>query len=280
MYGEILRTLLNRPVQSERDVRFFAFRLVAICFVLAMAADSAMQLIAFHGWLNLLRGWVITIVVIAVVAYPVGYYLGTTRLEHHRTKAKLIEQSLADSLTGLRSRASLPIDYDAAPEVDRILILVSLDRFKTVNDRYGHVIGDRVLVRAARLIAEELANLGKIYRTDGTEFTVLASHYTLVEARAQVLSLLARFESTNFGTLEKPICLTVSVGIVEAPANTAFTQAFSAVDAALESAKAAGRSRVCLASEPATPGMVEGDEVVWSADPPVEMPHRAKIGRP
>ena len=59
MYGEILRTLLNRPVQSERDVRIFALRLSAICFVIALAVDSAMQLIAFHGWLNLLRGWTI-----------------------------------------------------------------------------------------------------------------------------------------------------------------------------------------------------------------------------
>lgn len=278
MYAEILRTLLNRPVQSERDVRIFALRLAVICFVLAMVADSAMQLLAFHGWLNLLRGWAITIFVVALVAYPVGFYVGTTRLEHYRTKIKLIDQSLADSLTGLRNRASLPIDFDAASESDRILILLSLDRFKTVNDRYGHVVGDRVLIRAARLIAEELANLGHIYRTDGTEFTVLASHCTVAEAKTQVLALLARFESTNFGTLEKSVCLTASAGIVEAPVGSTFAQAFSAADAALEAAKTAGRSRVCLASEPTDAGIVEGEEVVWSSDSP-PLPHRSGTGR-
>lgn len=275
MYGEILRTLLNKPVQSERDVKIFALRLAVICFVLAMVADSAMQLLAFHGWLNLLRGWAITVFVIALVAYPVGYYVGTTRLDHYRTKIRLMEQSLADSLTGLRSRASLPIDYDAGPESNRLLILVSLDRFKTVNDRYGHVVGDRILIRAARLIAEELANLGNIYRTDGTEFTVLARGCSTAEAKAQVLALLARFESTNFGTLEKPVCLTASAGIADVPTGTAFSQAFAAADAALESAKANGRSRVCLASEPAAAGIVEGDEVIWSADAP-PLPHRGK----
>ena len=278
MYGEILRTLLNSPVHSERDVRFFALRLAAICFVLAMVVDSGLQLLAFHGWINLLRGWAITISVIALVAYPVGFYLGTTRLEHHRTKIKLIEQGLADSLTGLRNRASLPIDYDAEPEGPRLLILVSLDRFKTVNERFGHAIGDRVLIRAARLIAEELANLGTIYRTDGTEFTVLVTRGTAAEARTQVLALLARFESGNFGTLEKPVCLTASAGIVDVPAGTAFAQAFAAADAALESAKATGRSRVCLASEPTAAGIVEGNEVIWSAELP-PLPHRGKVGR-
>lgn len=268
MYGEILRTLLNRPVQSERDVRYFALRLAAICFAIAMVADSALQLLAFHGWLNLLRGWAITIVVVALVAYPIGTYIGTTRLEHHRTKIKLNEKSLADSLTGLRNRSSLPIDYDAASEGNRVLVLISLDRFKAVNERYGHVVGDRVLIRAARMIAEELGNLGNIYRTDGTEFAVLAIGYAVAEAKTQVLALLARFEGSNFGTLEKPVCLTASAGIAEAPTATTFTQAFAAADAALESAKAAGRSRVCLASEPAAPGIIEGDEVVWSSDLP------------
>jgi len=268
MYGEILRTLLNRPVQSERDVRIFALRLSAICFVIALAVDSAMQLIAFHGWLNLLRGWTITIVVVALVAYPIGIYIGTTRLEHHRTKAKLSEKSLADSLTGLRNRVSLPIDYDAEPEGSRLLILLSLDRFKAVNERYGHVIGDRVLIRAARVIAEELGNLGNIYRTDGTEFTVLANRCSVADAKSQVLALLARFEASNFGTLEKPVSLTASAGIAEVPAATTFTQAFAAVDAALESAKATGRSRVCVASEPVSPGIVEGEEIVWSSDQP------------
>lgn len=266
MYGEILRTLLNRPVQSERDVRLFAIRLAAICFILAMAADSALQLLAFHGWLNLLRGWAITVCVTALVAYPVGAYLGTTRLEHYRTRLRLMEQSLADSLTGLKHRGALPIDYDANADGQRILILISLDRFKTVNERYGHVVGDRVLIRAARVIAEELGNLGNIYRTDGKEFTVLATGCTVAEAKSQVLALLARFESSNFGNLEKPVCLTATAGMAEALAATTFAEAFSAADNALEAAKAAGRSRVCVASEPVEAGIVEGNDVIWSSE--------------
>lgn len=278
MYGEILRALLNKPVHSEHDVRVFAFRIAAICFVLAMAADGVMQIIAFGGWLDLVRGWAVTTVVIAAVAYPVGVYLGSTRLDHHRIKTKLIEQGLADSLTGLRNRASLPVDYEAGADNVRLLILLSLDRFKTVNERFGHLAGDRVLIRAARLIAEELGNLGPIYRTDGTEFTVFATGVTVVEARSQVLALLARFEGNNFGTMEKPIGLTLSAGIATAPAETAFAEAFAAADAALDQAKMTGRSRVCLASEPATAGIVEGDEVMWSADLP-PAPRRRKAGR-
>jgi diguanylate cyclase (GGDEF)-like protein len=278
MYGEILRTLLNRPVQSQRDVRVFAFRIAAVCLVLALVADSGLELLAFQGWLGLLRGWAITVIVVAIVAYPVGLYIGATRLDHHRIKTRLIEQTFGDSLTGLRSRASLPVDFDAAADHATLLILLSLDRFKTVNERFGHVVGDRILIRAARLIAEELGNLGNIYRTDGTEFAVLATNGTVAEAKAQVLALLARFESTNVGTLEKPVCLTASAGVAEVPAATSFAQAFAAADKALESAKSAGRSRVCLASEPAGSGIIEGDEVVWNANPP-PLPRRRRAER-
>ena len=138
---------------------------------------------------------------------------------------------------------------------------------------HGGTAGDMI-----EMIAEELGNLGNIYRTDGTEFIVLASRCTVSEAKTQVLALLARFEASNFGTLEKPVCLTASAGIAEVSAATTFTQAFAAADAALESAKAAGRSRVCLASEPASPGIVEGEEVVWSSDLP-PLPKRARARR-
>jgi len=268
MYGEILRTLLNKPVQSERDVKTFALRIALFCLVIAILIDSVFQLLAFGGWLDVLRGWVIATCVVAAVAYPVGIYIGTTRLEHHRVKTKLIEQSLNDSLTGLRNRSALPVDFEATPATDRRLMLLSLDRFKAINESFGHLIGDRVLVRCARMIAEELGNLGPLYRTDGTEFTLLLSSGTPAEIKAQVLTLLTRVESSNFGTPEQPIHLTLSVGLADASAGFSFAQAFSAADTALESAKVSGRSRLWLGSEPTAAGIVEGDDIVWESEAP------------
>ncbi len=221
----------------------------------------------------MLRGWVIATLVVAVVAYPIGHYIGTTRLDHHRLKAKLGEQSLNDSLTGLRNRSALPVDYDTTPPDNRRLLLLSLDRFKTINQRFGHLSGDRVLIRSARLIAEELANLGSIYRTDGTEFTLLLTVGTTAEIKAQVLTLLARFESSDFGTPDKPAHLTLSAGLADAPAGTSFADAFAAADAALESAKAAGRSQLSLGAAPRGDCIVEAEDIVWGAiGPPAPPP--------
>lgn len=266
MFSEILLTLLNRPVQSEKDIRPFALRIALICFVAAIAVDTAIQVFAFGGWPEVIRGWLITFTVVAIVAFPIGGYIATTRLEHHNVKTKLIEQSLSDGLTGLKNRTALPIDFEAMSDRSRILVLLSTDRFKTINERFGHLVGDRVLIRVARLIAEELANLGSIYRTDGTEFTLLIGNGNLSETKAQVLALLARVEAANLGTLERPVNLTLSAGIAEIPAGTAFSQAFATADAALEAAKAGGRSRLSLATDLSSVGIVEGDEVMWNID--------------
>lgn len=266
MFSEIMRTLLNRPVQSERDIRPFALRIALICFVTAIAVDTAIQIFAFGGWPEVIRGWVITLVVVAIVAFPIGGYIGTTRLEHHNVKTKLVEQSLSDGLTGLKNRSMLPIDFEAMSDRPRILVLLSADRFKSINERFGHLVGDRVLIRAARLIAEELANLGSIYRTDGTEFTLLIGNSSLSETKAQVLALLARVEAGNLGTLERPVSLTLSAGIAEVQAGASFAQAFAAADSALEAAKAGGRSRLSLATDLSNVGIVEGDEVMWNVD--------------
>lgn len=275
MYGEILRTLLNKPVQCDRDVRVFALRIAAVCLITALSIDTVFQVLAFGGWYDVVRGWVIATLVVAFVAYPIGHYIGTTRLDHHRLKAKLVEQSLNDSLTGLRNRSALPVDFETAPPENRRLLLVSLDRFKTINQRFGHLAGDRVLVRSARLIAEELANLGGIYRTDGTEFTLLLTSGTPAEIKAQVLTLLARFESSDFGTPEKPAHLTLSAGLADAPAGTSFAEAFAAADAALETAKTAGRSQLSLGAAPRAAGIVEAEDIVWGSDKP-QAPRRRK----
>lgn len=275
VYGEILRTLLNKPVQSERDVRVFALRIAAVCLILALCADLVAQLITFGNWLDVLRAWVVDTLVVAVVAYPVGLYIGATRLEHHRVKAKFLEQSRNDSLTGLRHRSALSVDFDAAAPAGRRLLLLSLDRFKAINQQFGHPAGDRVLIRSARLIAEELANLGPIYRTDGTEFLILSTGSASADIKRQVLTLLTRFESSNFGTAERPISLTLSAGLAEAPAGMALGDAFAAADAALEAAKTGGRSRLCIGAEPAIAGLIEGDDIVWAGDQ-LRQPRRRK----
>ena len=93
--------------------------------------------------------------------------------------------ALHDSLTGLGNRAQLLVHLNellGAEQVFSVLFL-DLDRFKQINDQYGHAVGDRYLIHFARLCTQILENRGRIYRYGGDEFVIL---YYGVVSQAEV----------------------------------------------------------------------------------------------
>ena len=105
--------------------------------------------------------------------------------------AEAREQAIRDPLTGVFNRRlfdrALPMEVDRARR-DRsavVLLLVDVDRFKRVNDKWGHPVGDQVLRTVARLLGETFRRTDMVCRLGGDEFAVLlptASHHTAIEA--------------------------------------------------------------------------------------------------
>jgi diguanylate cyclase (GGDEF)-like protein len=87
---------------------------------------------------------------------------------------KLEDLGLTDSLAAMPNRRALHLDYGrAAPGMEKALALLDLDGFKSVNDQYGHFVGDRLIKECAKLLAEVCGDDGRAYRLGGDEFAIL-----------------------------------------------------------------------------------------------------------
>jgi diguanylate cyclase (GGDEF)-like protein len=155
--------------------------------------------------------------------------------------------SILDPLTGLLNRTSLEsrfaeIAQQAAQTGDSVCVLFcDLDRFKAVNDRYGHERGDDVLKDAALVLRKQLRAFELVYRFGGEEFLVVLPGVTLGEGHD--VAERARHALSDARPGKLPV--TVSIGVAAAHGeDVAYEALFRAADAALYEAKRAGRDRV------------------------------------
>lgn len=180
---------------------------------------------------------------------------------------ELREASFTDLLTGVKNRRFLTttIDSDirqviransslASPKGSRnrdlIFYLIDIDHFKKINDNYGHVIGDLVLVEIARRISMAIRNSDVLIRWGGEEFLVVSRYTNRDEATALPERVLAAIGSETFEFEgNPPIRTTCSIGWAafpwypSAPKKVAYMEVLRMADCALYKAKEAGRNQ-------------------------------------
>jgi diguanylate cyclase len=127
------------------------------------------------------------------------------------------------------------------------LALADLDRFKTINDRFGHLVGDRILRLFAEILVQNVRGNDRVARFGGEEFAVMLPGVPLDEAVEAVDRIRAVLESKQW-TLEpsgeKVGKVTVSMGVAQLQPSETGTNLLQRVDALLYDAKARGRNRV------------------------------------
>ncbi len=123
------------------------------------------------------------------------------------------------------------------------VMLIDVDRFKSINDRFGHGVGDRVLCRVVDSLKSLLPSQGAVGRYGGEEFLLVLPDHDLTTSVALAQSMLMAVRTGHTG--EEP-SVTLSIGVaVAAPSELASASALiEAADTALYRAKAAGRDRV------------------------------------
>lgn len=180
------------------------------------------------------------------------------RLMRERTEARLQALAANDPLTGVLNRRGLfdrleRMAGQADPRAGRIAVLLfDLDHFKRVNDRYGHHAGDIVLAAFCRLAEAQLRPADLIGRLGGEEFAAILQVPDLARAEEIAERIRAAVAGAPIDADGSAIPVTVSVGIAMLPPGGQGGSApFAAADAALYEAKAAGRNRVAVASDPA-----------------------------
>jgi len=173
---------------------------------------------------------------------------------------ELRHQAETDPLTGLANRrrfftALLLAGERVARKGDRCAVLMlDLDHFKAVNDRYGHAVGDTVLRSFAEILRDSLRSSDLAGRVGGEEFAVLLPHTDL--AGALLLAERIRHAVASYCRVPQhpELRMTVSIGASELlPEDPSPEVALARADAALYRAKQAGRNRVvaaCATSQP------------------------------
>ena len=175
--------------------------------------------------------------------------------------ARIERQAQQDGLTQLANRRSfdqridLDLQHAQSSRGECSLLLLDLDRFKLVNDTYGHQTGDEVLRVTAGIIRDEVSRIRSTDRSltaryGGEEIAVLLPGIGTAGAMRIAESIRNAVEASPVRCGGHSVRVTLSAGIATCPNHASTAQELIAVaDAALYQAKQSGRNRVCLAAE-------------------------------
>jgi diguanylate cyclase (GGDEF)-like protein len=173
------------------------------------------------------------------------------RCELSSMSMQLEELSLRDPLTGLYNRRQLADQIRNSVDTFRLkgivtsIMLIDLDDFKGINDRFGHLAGDEILKRTARLILDFLRKTDRAYRYGGDEFLVLLPNTSLSEAKTLADRLVGGLGGHNHETARFATVCGISVGVASLNVSTRDADDFLiAADRALYAAKQQGKGCV------------------------------------
>lgn len=174
---------------------------------------------------------------------------------------RLEELSSTDQLTGLYNRRFVMerlVEEHARFQRSGqtyAVVMLDLDHFKKVNDTYGHAVGDDVLREVAQRLRQSVRSTDTLARVGGEEFLLLLPMNDVDGALVHAGRIRKRICAEPISTPAASIALTVSLGVAEVlPADANASSVVSRADAALYSAKAAGRNRVECARRATMPG--------------------------
>lgn len=167
-------------------------------------------------------------------------------LVHERAEAQLRKLANTDALTGIPNRQRFLASLPARPRQGDAFMMIDIDHFKSVNDRYGHETGDAVLVGVAQAVAKVAGMEASFGRLGGEEFGMFLSHQTEMSAFAKADEVRRTIEAFVLTCDAATIRSTVSIGVAlwqgAGEMNTLRDQA----DQALYRAKRNGRNKVEL----------------------------------
>ncbi len=172
--------------------------------------------------------------------------------------------ALVDILTQLPNRSAyeerIEYEFDRWQRYQRPLVLAvcDVDRFKLINDNFGHLAGDKVLRILARTLRARLRKTDFVARYGGEEFVVLMPETTLPDALAALETVRAAIAECPFHFRDQPLQITLSAGLAAFAEGDNMDAVFERADRALYTAKENGRDRCELALEPPPKQAIQG----------------------
>jgi diguanylate cyclase (GGDEF)-like protein len=170
-------------------------------------------------------------------------------------KQRLNEQrfkSLLDGLTKLPNRAAFDERFEHEFQLflsqgsELTLVVIDVDHFKSINDRYGHSAGDKTLQVIAKALQKSVRKSDFIARYGGEEFVLLMTGMPLEKAVAPLEKLRKTIQSIPFKFKDTQVEITISIGATQLKKGDTQLIAFDRAGEALYTAKNEGRNSVCI----------------------------------
>lgn len=169
--------------------------------------------------------------------------------ENYRNLEKI---SFTDALTGLYNRryfvqvARQQMQMSIRTKHPLCILIADVDHFKSINDTYGHLIGDEALKHAANMVRGSVRESDICARFGGEEFIVLLNNTSLENGAVLAEKMRAALEKTPCKTEADTLRMTISIGVSEIkPEEGGVNDAINFADRALYDAKSSGRNKVC-----------------------------------
>ncbi|VAW79885.1 diguanylate cyclase/phosphodiesterase (GGDEF & EAL domains) with PAS/PAC sensor(s) [hydrothermal vent metagenome] len=168
--------------------------------------------------------------------------------------ADALQLAQKDPLTGICNRAALDemlqreLSHAQRKDTSLSLLVLDIDHFKKINDRYGHIIGDCALKSVANMVDACKRDGDLLFRYGGEEFVVLMRDTDLPGAHLLAERIRQYIAENSFNCSGAELSITASIGVSELQQDDNPTSIFSRADQALYRAKKSGRNQVCIAT--------------------------------
>ncbi len=228
-----------------------AYMFIGICFWTLLPPHSAGLVVTPMIIIQGLSMYFVMVVVTAI----------TLARDHKLDVQNAVNAQLAqyDSLTNAKSASIYRRDvthfFHEAHDGGHSLTVaaIDIDHFKQINDHYGHLVGDDVLIGVARSIDAELARhpgQHPLYRTGGEEFNIIFVDATLDAVREIVKAVWQTVQDQHFDAGDYTVKTTLSIGVAELhPEDRGFDDVFARADASLYQSKHNGRNAITIGDE-------------------------------
>lgn len=247
--GIAMRWIVERKLSGS-----FWQVLILLCVVNSIAA-AIMNVIVYVLWwpewiaIEWREMLLIPVIIACVITVPVTYVDYTLLRSLEQARANLLDQLHLDYLTKVDSRRWFEERTQAAmatPDAQGVLILLDLDRFKSVNDRFGHRAGDHLLRQVGAVLRRSARSKDCVGRLGGEEFALYLPDATLSDGadiaerlRKSVAALRPIAPDTG-----ESFQATLSAGVAVRWTGESYSKLFTRADRALYRAKEQGRDQV------------------------------------
>jgi len=184
-----------------------------------------------------------------LISIPASLFSFYVLMTLHETVMRVDELMKYDALTGLLARSRFLHIAEETRHDGGFLIIADADRFKSINDTYGHGVGDAALKHIASTMMQVLGPYGAISRIGGEEFALRLPKLSRKQLELLLHTLGTKLRNEGFKVESHYLMLTLSLGVVQVDSSLPIATLLRTADRALYLAKERGRDQFVFAEE-------------------------------